>query len=131
MFLKYNLPGIVWALIILILLGLPPSDLPKTPFLHIPHLDKIVHGVLFCVLVLLIARGLYKQNSSFLINKNIALFSIFIGVLYGGITEILQGSVFIGRTSDIIDFLADTVGCIIGFLLFSLLKEKLKFISRF
>jgi len=123
MFLKYNLPGIIWALFILILLGLPASDFPETSFLNIPNLDKIVHGGLFLVFVFLMAIGFYKQNSFSFINKNAVRLSITIGIIYGGITEILQGSVFTERTSDIFDLLADIAGCVIGFLLFCLLRN--------
>ncbi|NTW34435.1 MAG: VanZ family protein [Bacteroidetes bacterium] len=127
MFIKYNFPGIIWALLILLLLGLPSNNFPETSFLNIHHLDKIVHGGLFLVFVFLLTRGFYMQNSFSFVNKNAFILSIIAGILYGGFTEILQGNVFTERTSDIFDFLADVAGCIIGLLIFSALRQKYVF----
>jgi len=62
MFLKYNYPGITWAVFILIVLGIPGDQLSNRSFLQIPYLDKIIHMVLFLILVFLISRGFFLQH---------------------------------------------------------------------
>jgi VanZ family protein len=125
MFFKYNVPGIVWAVIILVLLGLPPNDLPDTSFLNIPHKDKIIHAGLFLILVVLLARGFALQDTFAALSKHFLLISFFISIAYGALTEILQGTIFTGRTADIFDFIFDLIGSIAGLLIFLLLKRKL------
>jgi VanZ family protein len=125
MFFRYNYPGIVWALIILILLGLPPNDIPDTSFINIPHFDKIAHAFLFLVLVFLLARGFVLQNKFTYLRNSFLTSSLVFGIVYGGITEMLQGSVFPGRTSDIYDFLFDVLGGMAGSFFFIFLKRKI------
>jgi VanZ family protein len=124
MFFRYNYPGIVWAVIILILLGLPPNDIPDTSFITIPHFDKIVHAFLFLILVFLLARGFVLQNKFTYLRNSFLTSSLVFGIVYGGITELLQGSLFPGRTSDIYDFLCDASGGLAGSFFFILLIRK-------
>ena len=124
MFLRYNLPGIVWGFLIMFILGIPGDDLPKGYFINIPHLDKLVHAFLFLIFVLLLIYGYTKQYRFNILNHYSFVLSIISGVLYGGITEILQGSVFQGRTTDFFDFLADIAGCFSGLFIALLLRHK-------
>jgi hypothetical protein len=124
MFFRYNYPGIAWAVIILILLGLPPNDIPDTSFLNIPYFDKIIHTALFFVLVFLLARGFLLQNKFKTIRTFFQASSLGMGIAYGGITELLQGSLFPERTSDLLDFVFDVAGSIAGILFFILLQRK-------
>ena len=124
MFFKYNIPGILWAVFILILLGLPGNDLPDTSFLNIPQLDKIVHTGLFLIFAFLLARGFYQQQKYLMLKKYFLFYSLTISIGYGGLTEILQGMVFQGRTSDIIDFVFDGIGSTIGIFVFHYFKRK-------
>ena len=78
----------------------------------IPHLDKIVHGVIFGILALLLYRALVTVPS---VTNNITLkfWVAFIGAaLYGVSDEIHQ--IFVpSRTADPWDALADAVGAIV------------------
>jgi VanZ family protein len=124
MFLRYNIPGIVWAIIILILLGLPGSDLPDTSFINIPQFDKIVHAGLFGILVFLLARGFCLQYQFEYLRKYFVLLSLLMSILYGGLTEILQSTVFVERTTDVFDFISDAVGSVFGIFFFQYYKKK-------
>lgn len=129
MFLKYNYPGITWAVFILIVLGIPGDQLSNQSFLQIPYLDKIIHMVLFLILVFLISRGFFLQHQfTFLYRFSIPSVLI-IGIAYSGLTEILQAFVFKGRTADISDFIFDVIGCFCGLLLFLFMK-KIKLIKE-
>jgi len=122
MFLKYNYPGILWAIIILILTGLPANDFPDTSFLNIPYLDKIIHLFLFFVFAFLLARGFTLQSNIGWLKKYFLTLSLIFSILYGALTEILQYAIFTGRTSDIIDFFFDIFGGCAGILFFIFIK---------
>ncbi|HOT88303.1 MAG TPA: VanZ family protein [Bacteroidales bacterium] len=129
MFLKYNYPGITWAIFILIVLGIPGDQLSNRPFLQIPYFDKIIHTGLFFILVFLLSRGfLFQQKFSFLYRFTIPLVLV-IGIAYSGLTELLQAFVFKGRTADINDFIFDVVGCFGGVYVFLFMK-KIKLIKE-
>ena len=114
MFWKYNLPAISWALLILLLCGLPGDKIPEITFLEWLRPDKIVHLILFGVLSFLFLKGFTKQNQYPFINKNAGKIALIICISYGGIIEILQNLVFIHRIGDIRDAAANAVGAVFG-----------------
>lgn len=123
--LKNFRPAMAWALIVLVLTGLPGNYFPEIPtFWNLLKPDKIVHLFIFGLLTVLVASGFTRSFRTL----HLAAKSIAIGIAYGGITELLQGYVFIGRTASIYDFIANSVGCIAGFLLFKLFL--IKYIKR-
>jgi len=52
---------------------------------------------------------------------------IILSMAYGLLTEILQAKVFVGRNGNVYDFLADSLGAILGWLTFYLLYRKNKY----
>lgn len=124
---KNILPGIICGTIIMILCGLPGSCFPtiKT-FWEWLGPDKIVHILMFAGLAFSILIGFRKTFANETRkNKNILLLSaLIISILFGGLTELLQKYVFIGRYGSVFDLLADTIGCVIGVLLFKILLKK-------
>lgn len=118
MFLKYNLGAILWALVILGLTLIPGSMMPDLSFWELLTFDKAAHMFVFAVLVFQLAMGFYKQYR-FRVLRYHALQSAFIfSVIYGGLIELLQGALFTDRHPDVIDFIANTIGCIAGAVLF-------------
>jgi VanZ family protein len=113
------LPSIIWSLIILWIICMPGNSIPKTPFINIPHFDKVVHAVIFAVLAFLVNYGLYRQNNTF-IRKNHYTISIISGVIYGIITEWIQLKFIPGRSGEILDWVADVAGTIAGIIAFYL-----------
>ena len=129
MFLRYNLPGIIWGMIVFVLLAMPGSDVPSLSFLRFLPVDKIVHFILFAVFSFLLSIGFLRQYSSQRLRLNALIFAFFISVIYGGSMEYMQGTVFDDRTADWIDFVMNLCGTIGGLCTFALLKTKI--ISRF
>ena len=88
--------------------------------------DKIAHLILFAALSFLSLWGYrnllfdpnYKNRKKF-----IAITSL-ITIAYGGLTELMQKYVFINRYCSVFDFIADTIGCVIGVIIFSFLIQK-------
>ena len=113
MFRNYG-PAITWAVIILILCGLPGKDLPDINFWEWDIEDKLAHIAVFGLLGILTFRARYLDRSkSFNASKEKWLI-IFMGVLYAAFTEIMQGLVFMGRSASVKDFIADSIGMILG-----------------
>jgi VanZ family protein len=118
-FLRLYGPVILWALLILLLTGLPGKYFPKVPTIwDLLEPDKIVHLFIFLVFTLLIIYPLIQKKKAS--TRVLASVSIGTGILFGAVTELLQAYVFVWRQASIYDFIADTAGCIVGFLLFRL-----------
>jgi VanZ family protein len=125
MFFKHTKWALLWALFILILCGIPGSDIPSISVLEILNFDKFVHASIFFILIILTYRGFLKQNKIIILQNNSKIFSISICIAYGGLTEILQGIVFVERSADLFDFIANSFGCILGVIFYSIIENKI------
>ncbi|MBW7847434.1 MAG: VanZ family protein [Bacteroidales bacterium] len=123
--LKNWLPAIAWALFVLILTTVPGKYFPKvTRFIDWLSPDKVVHLLMFGILAFLTAFPFQKPFTEQKRRSSISFFVILSGAAYGGLTELLQAYVFIGRSGNLYDFLADVVGTLIGFGVFWLWHKK-------
>lgn len=115
---KKFIPGIAWFFIVLFLMCIPGSDLPKVDdWLHRIYFDKWIHIGVFGLLCLLFC---YPFNHSGLeVRKRIRIFILIaLGIsLYGFITELIQKYWIPGRSYDLLDWAADTLGAMIAFLI--------------
>jgi VanZ family protein len=76
--------------------------------------DKLLHGGGYCVLAILIARALAREQLAW---TSVVLGAIILTSLYGASDEVHQ-MLTPGRQPDILDWLTDTAGGAIGALLF-------------
>ena len=116
--------SIAWSLIIAYLLFIPGNDLPHNKFLDsIPHLDKIVHFVLFTILAFLlhVEKKIVRKELNFADH----LILILIAVIYGGFTEIIQRLIIFERTGSWFDFLTDLSGIFSGILIFLVFRRSI------
>jgi VanZ family protein len=114
------LPLILYWILILTLTSLPGNDLPK-----IEINDKIEHLLAFGGLGFLLNLSLRIQNKFVTVKKFPALFTILIVCSYAAIDELHQ--TFIpGRSCDILDWSADTIGVIIGVTIMTILLWKVE-----
>ncbi len=129
MFLRYQLPAIIWTIVVLFLTLLPGDSFPDPPkFMDLLQPDKIVHIIMFAPLMLFFALSFRNQNIFVFISKNYLYFALIISVALGGITEKLQGMMHNGRKESIYDFIANTIGCLVGIFIFRFLqKRKIKY----
>jgi VanZ family protein len=121
MFFKYNIWGILWALLILIACATPGEQLPPSPFLDF---DKLVHLCIFGVLQFLLLRGFRCQQNFPTLKKNYMIISLMISVGYGVLMEILQGYVFRNRSFDVLDMAANTLGVVVAALMWVFVLKK-------
>lgn len=124
MFLKHNIYGILWALLILALCGLPGRDFPDLSFWKLLTFDKFAHAFVFAVQVLLLIVGFKKQRTFPLLKYVAVKASLAISLSYGALVELLQQLVFTDRTADLLDFIANSLGCFLGLLGFYLIYGK-------
>jgi VanZ family protein len=114
---KKFIPGIIWFFIIFILVTLPGKDIPKSSFLDEISFDKVVHMGLFCVLTVLFCWPFYKSDVT---DEKKATYFIIIALFasaWGYSTELIQKFwVSIGRTYDLFDWAADSLGALAGYI---------------
>jgi VanZ family protein len=98
-------PAAVWAAVLFFL-----SAVPDVPASALPVNDKVAHLGLYTVLGAALAWGRRRAGGG--PPPHIAL--MILGVLYGMSDELHQAFVP-GRDSSALDFLADTVGVLLGY----------------
>lgn len=120
MFIQYNLFGFFWATIILLLTVSPGHEMPKTLDWNLLAFDTFSHFIVFGVLTLLLIVGFTKQFAYNNIRRNAVTYALGAGIFYGILIEGIQ-SVIPGRYFDVIDILANSIGCLTGYVSFYLI----------
>jgi VanZ family protein len=110
---KYFRPAILWALFIFVMCSIKTGDVGKSP-LFFPGFDKLVHCGFFFVLVVFFCNCLIRQQSPVILSYKQLIIIAVIAVLYGGLIELLQLTIFTWRSGEWNDFFADTVGASMG-----------------
>ena len=99
-------------------LTLVPSPLPAPPMPLFDGADKVVHGLMFLVLAWCLNRDISRRK---LLVAAVAAFAL--ATAYGGLIEVLQGTMQLGRSADVLDFVADVAGAAIGAIISHLTKR--------
>jgi VanZ family protein len=123
MFWRHTKWAFAWALVILILCGLPGTSFPRLSFLDWLRPDKVVHLFLFGIESFLLISGFSKQSSYPILNAKSKLLGVLIAISYGALVEVLQSTIFIGRSGDIRDALANALGAFLGLVIFNYLQR--------
>jgi len=111
-FVRYQLPAILWAMLIFGLSSIPGLS---TPEIGIKPTDKLAHLVEFGIFGYLITRAFYHSNFS-LRRYSIAL-GITLGILYALSDEFHQSFVP-GRDVSLGDIIADSLGVVLAQIMF-------------
>ncbi len=123
---RYFLPAIIWFVVIFVACAMPGKDIPHISFLEILAFDKWVHAGIFFILVLLLMRGM-KLTYVRVANRTTVLFALAIAISYGGLLEIMQGTLFQDRSADLYDFIANSFGAVCGVMLYRKFESRMKF----
>ncbi|MDO8896235.1 MAG: VanZ family protein [Bacteroidales bacterium] len=119
-------PAILWALFVILITGLPGNYFPEVKsFWDWISPDKVVHLFIFGVFSFLVMHGSRAQYFGGR-HRYVIVVALLTGIAYGGLTELLQYYVFIGRFGNFFDFYANVAGTISGVALFMLLNRKNK-----
>jgi len=94
-----------WTVLIFIGCSLPGRDIPKMGLFE--NVDKVVHFIFFAIFYLLWFLFFSNKNYSF---KGIALYIFLISIVYGFGLEFYQKHCVAGRSFDVWDGVADTLG---------------------
>jgi len=117
---------LVWALLILLLMGLPGDVFPEiVTFWDWLSPDKVVHLFVFGTFSFLILWG-FCNGKAVKPSSNAIVTSVLIAALYGVLTEFLQYYVFVGRSGNAYDALADVIGAFLGWFLYKPFMNVLK-----
>ncbi len=118
MFWRRFWPAVLWSIVIMFLMGLPGDVFPEiVSFWDWLSPDKIVHLFVFGTLSFLILLGLRDEYDGAKRSKYVVI-AVSLTVFYGVLTELLQYYVFVGRSGNIYDAIADALGALLGWLLF-------------
>jgi len=109
-FVKYQLPLIIWAIVIFIESSIPSLHLPEIKSPIGP--DKIAHFCVFFVFALLSYRALFFQSAFPKLKNHAIVITLIITSLYGYLDELHQFYV-VGRSYDMYDWMADTLGALV------------------
>lgn len=91
-----------------------------------PYLDKVVHCFFYGIQSYLLLKAFLKQQqykSLYAWGWKLSLASSF---LFGISVEIIQGTVFVSRSTEALDVLANTIGSLLGLGYFFLIYRTLK-----
>jgi VanZ family protein len=127
-FLKNHIPWIVWGLFIIALVSIPGKDLPilsesVDPF----QPDKIIHLFLYVIFIILLQRGFDAPYISRSERENFYFYTMLTGIIMSGGTEIYQHFCISGRNATLKDFLFNTLGCVIGWLVYFVWSKKIHY----
>lgn len=100
----------VWALVIWVLCATPGEYIPSAFWMELLSIDKLVHVGMFFMLLSL--AGLFAHKTR---NETVLLITFFVLALaYGVLLEWMQAHVFSHRSADVLDILANSLGCLLA-----------------
>ncbi|MEP7144899.1 MAG: VanZ family protein [Ferruginibacter sp.] len=111
------IPAIAWFFVVLILICMPGKDIPSTHWLDKIYFDKCVHTGIFGLLALLFMLPValspvkHKEKIQYFIVIAIAT------SIWGLTTEFIQKYWVPGRSFDLFDWAADSLGAFIAFII--------------
>lgn len=99
----------------MVIICLPQKDLPQNKFLAIPFFDKIVHIGCFSLLVWLFYYPFAKSSLPQATKYNNLIKLALCAIVWGLATEFIQRFFVPGRSFDLFDWLADSIGAVLAF----------------
>jgi aminopeptidase YwaD len=115
----YAIPPLLWAIIMLVLTLTPAKEMPRTPDWKLLAFDTAAHAGVFAVLAVLSWIALRQQRRWPALAQRPAV-PVLIGcVLFGGLIEVLQYLMAVGRQAEWSDVAGDSLGAALALLLVS------------
>lgn len=120
-----HLVAVLWTLLIASSCLMPASAFKAFSFDSIFELDKILHLSLYFIFIVLWALIL----ETITLRQKLILLAI--GIAYGVLIEVLQATMSLGRSYEVDDIIANTIGCVIGVLAIAYIKRALPLIKKY
>jgi len=115
-FILYNFPALAWLVVIFLLTGLSSDNFGERTLWSG---DKVIHALMFFILVTLTMQGFNKQQFFPKLRYEAGFYALLVAIFFSGITEIMQGLFLESRSADPYDYLANSIGCAIGWVFFN------------
>jgi len=106
---------ILWSIFVVVLTGIPGDNIPKNNWLDKLMIDKVVHISMYAGFSFLF---IFESNGKF------AALGLLLGILFGVLMEIFQLYVFVSRSFDFYDMLANSIGAILGILFYFIVFKR-------
>ncbi len=114
---KKFIPGIAWFFLVLALICLPGQELPTVnDWLGKIYFDKWIHVGLFAILAFLFMLPVLRSDFTITEKWNYIIKIAIATSLWGLTTEIIQKFFVPGRSFDMFDWSADSLGALIALL---------------
>ena len=115
---KRFLPGIIWFFILLVLLCIPGSDLPKAEdWMQSLSIDKLIHTGLFGILSYLFMKPVTASGFCKPRKWRIIIVIALATSGWGLTTELIQENFVRGRNFEWLDWGADSLGALIALII--------------
>lgn len=114
--LYYSLPGWVLTVVVslaILYLTLVPRPLPEVDLPLFPGVDKLVHAIMFGGLAGAIVLD-WSRWRGVALSARYLIVAALVSTLAGGLIELLQLVMAMGRGCELWDFVADGVGAFLG-----------------
>ncbi|MBK6915336.1 MAG: VanZ family protein [Ignavibacteriales bacterium] len=109
---------IIYWIILISATSIPADSVPTTGVS-----DKIEHFLAYFILTILLASTLIMQNKFSNLKKHYLLSTLIIGIVYGAIDELHQ-LIVPGRSCELLDWLSDVGGVMLGIIFVKALLVK-------
>ncbi len=106
----------VISVLVILYLTLFPDPVPEFRVPLFKGADKVIHAIMFAFFAGALVVDFYRVNY---FGKNVCklyVFCLTVSLVFGGLVEILQANMGLGRSGDLYDLLADVFGAGIGML---------------
>ena len=111
------IPAITWWFVVLILMCTPGKDLPELgSWTELISLDKLIHVGVFGLLAYLFMRPVAIKDFTVAIKKQAFLKIAIAASIWGLTLELVQHFWIPGRSMDLMDFVADAIGCALAYI---------------
>lgn len=121
MFYRPFVPSLCLALVILGLYSIPGTEIGSLSFWDLLAADKIAHTGIFTVFTLSLIAAFRRQTRYSGLRARYKTVAIGLSMTYGAVLELLQAQVFVDRSGDVIDFIANGLGAFLGLILFRII----------
>lgn len=112
-FLKHYWPSLL-VVAVIVYATLFPDPLPDEPAFKIPHLDKLIHAIMFGGMAGALAFDYQRSHRSHTLGHRAMLACCVIAAAFGLVIEFAQEAMGLGRSGDEYDFVADCIGIIVA-----------------
>ena len=123
--LRFILPSLIWTAFVAVISLVPSSNVNLREF-QFEGVDKIAHFVMYTLLSLFWAIGLKRQNISVGLRRNAFKICVFGGFFFSLIIELMQEFLILTRHFEVLDLIANGIGCIFGIVLFKIIYQDYK-----